>query len=389
MPCALIVPLHFEGWEHLSESRIEMKRAIATADLERRLRWPDPSHKLAVLEWLTLMKRGHGGGQPVTTATDTTRPANGLIEALHVAGPAGALADRLSLFGQFVGSWYLEWTGAGTDAQPATMTGELHFGWVLGGRAVQDIWIVPARPAKAGRRWASTARRSGSMTPPSMRGAPPGSNRSTAEYGASSAGATTTASSSSATRTIPNSAGASPTSHRTLSAGAPRPRETAAPPGSLTRRCTQPASAITPTQTRRVTLDAESVILWLDGVSPGDRSPETASRSGPCPSRLGGGCPKDPPGTCPMKGCHRTPPASAPPTNAGGRASVRRVPALDETHNYGETDRELLLRPEAEVLLGRDVRRCWPTARFVRFLQLKAADPKPADAPRSASPPRE
>jgi hypothetical protein len=50
MPCALIVPLHFEGWEHLSESRIEMKRAIATADLERRLRCPDPSHKLAVLE---------------------------------------------------------------------------------------------------------------------------------------------------------------------------------------------------------------------------------------------------------------------------------------------------------------------------------------------------
>ena len=83
----------------------------------------------------------------MTTATDTTRPANGLIEALHVAGPAGALADRLSLFGQFVGSWYLEWTGAGTDAQPATMTGELHFGWVLGGRAVQDIWIVPGRGA--------------------------------------------------------------------------------------------------------------------------------------------------------------------------------------------------------------------------------------------------
>ena len=25
------------------------------------------------------------------------------------------------------------------------MTGELHFGWVLGGRAVQDIWIVPGR----------------------------------------------------------------------------------------------------------------------------------------------------------------------------------------------------------------------------------------------------
>ena len=25
------------------------------------------------------------------------------------------------------------------------MTGELHVGWVLGGRAVQDVWIVPGR----------------------------------------------------------------------------------------------------------------------------------------------------------------------------------------------------------------------------------------------------
>jgi DNA-binding protein HU-beta len=50
---------------------------------------------------------------------------------------------------------------------------------------------------------------------------------------------------------------------------------------------------------------------------------------------------------------------------------------LDETRNYGETDRELLLRPEAEVVLGRDVRGCWPTARFVRFQQPEAAEPSP------------
>ena len=31
----------------------------------------------------------------------------------------------------------------------ATAHGELHFGWVLGGRAVQDIWIVPGRASRA------------------------------------------------------------------------------------------------------------------------------------------------------------------------------------------------------------------------------------------------
>ncbi len=71
-----------------------------------------------------------------------TGPASGFIEALHVSGPAGEHTDELMLFGRFVGSWHLEWTG-GDQSVPTT--GELHFGWVLGGRAIQDIWIVPAR----------------------------------------------------------------------------------------------------------------------------------------------------------------------------------------------------------------------------------------------------
>jgi hypothetical protein len=81
-----------------------------------------------------------------TPVEDPTNPAGGgLAEALHVAGPYPEHADKLMLFGRFVGSWSLQWSGTGADGRPATMTGELHFGWVLGGRAVQDIWIVPGR----------------------------------------------------------------------------------------------------------------------------------------------------------------------------------------------------------------------------------------------------
>jgi hypothetical protein len=65
----------------------------------------------------------------------------GLVEALHVREPASEHQDKLMLFGRFVGSWTIHWTGAA--AQQAT--GELHFGWVLAGRAIQDIWIVPGR----------------------------------------------------------------------------------------------------------------------------------------------------------------------------------------------------------------------------------------------------
>jgi L-ascorbate metabolism protein UlaG (beta-lactamase superfamily) len=39
---AVIVPLHFEGWAHFSESRAEIERAFTEAGLESRLRWPEP-----------------------------------------------------------------------------------------------------------------------------------------------------------------------------------------------------------------------------------------------------------------------------------------------------------------------------------------------------------
>ena len=77
--------------------------------------------------------------------TDAGQRETGLIAALHVIGPAGEHAAKLMLFGRFVGSWHLEWTGTDGNGQPAMMTGELHFGWVLGGQAVQDVWIVPGR----------------------------------------------------------------------------------------------------------------------------------------------------------------------------------------------------------------------------------------------------
>jgi hypothetical protein len=81
----------------------------------------------------------------MTSDEDATRPDAGLIQALHVSSPVSDHAGKLMLFGRFVGSWHLDWTGTGTDGQPAAMSGELHFGWVLGGRAVQDVWIVPGR----------------------------------------------------------------------------------------------------------------------------------------------------------------------------------------------------------------------------------------------------
>jgi len=72
-----------------------------------------------------------------------------LVGALHAAGPCRPLSEKLDLFGQFVGAWDLEWYGKNRDGHDMVVPGELHFGWVLGGRAVQDVWKVPIDPADA------------------------------------------------------------------------------------------------------------------------------------------------------------------------------------------------------------------------------------------------
>ncbi len=63
------------------------------------------------------------------------------LTALAADGPDAQHAEKLMLFGQFVGSWDFTWRDIGGD-DPAKGTGEWHFGWVLQGRAVQDVWIA-------------------------------------------------------------------------------------------------------------------------------------------------------------------------------------------------------------------------------------------------------
>jgi L-ascorbate metabolism protein UlaG (beta-lactamase superfamily) len=41
-PNATIIPLHYEGWEHFSESRKQIEEAFAAAGLEDRLKWMEP-----------------------------------------------------------------------------------------------------------------------------------------------------------------------------------------------------------------------------------------------------------------------------------------------------------------------------------------------------------
>lgn len=71
--------------------------------------------------------------------------ATGFTDALLAAGPAPDRANGLGLYGWLVGSWELDAVYHLEDGSTCTSRGEVHAAWALEGRAVQDVWIVPAR----------------------------------------------------------------------------------------------------------------------------------------------------------------------------------------------------------------------------------------------------
>jgi hypothetical protein len=72
-----------------------------------------------------------------------------MLAALAAQGPWPAHADELMLFGQFVGPWDLDITLFDFDGGVrAEGPGEWSFGWVLEGRAIQDVLVRPPRAAR-------------------------------------------------------------------------------------------------------------------------------------------------------------------------------------------------------------------------------------------------
>lgn len=87
--------------------------------------------------------------------------AKAMIALLDADGPDAEHADGLMQFGWLVGSWDVEATFWDHDGNVvAEHPGEWHFGWVLQGRAIQDVLISP--PLEDQRRNGGSARVYGS-----------------------------------------------------------------------------------------------------------------------------------------------------------------------------------------------------------------------------------
>jgi catechol 2,3-dioxygenase-like lactoylglutathione lyase family enzyme len=62
---------------------------------------------------------------------------------LESRGPANDRAEKMALYGWLVGDWTMNATVFGDDGSAHAAQGTIHFGWVLEGRAIQDVWILP------------------------------------------------------------------------------------------------------------------------------------------------------------------------------------------------------------------------------------------------------
>jgi hypothetical protein len=67
------------------------------------------------------------------------------IDVLHSDHPAPDRADKMDLYAWLIGQWDMDVTTYEQNGTKHRGRGEIHAGWVLEGRAIQDVWMIPPR----------------------------------------------------------------------------------------------------------------------------------------------------------------------------------------------------------------------------------------------------
>src|SRR5262249_40503765 len=64
-----------------------------------------------------------------------------MVNDLAASGPHSSLGEQAHVFERMLGVWDADWSLRLKDGSVRHVAGELKFGWVLDGRAIQDLWI--------------------------------------------------------------------------------------------------------------------------------------------------------------------------------------------------------------------------------------------------------
>jgi hypothetical protein len=68
-------------------------------------------------------------------------PRQQMVSVLAASSPHPSLGDHAQVWDRFVGAWDCDFGFYLEDGSVRRSAGELDFGWVIDGRALQDIWI--------------------------------------------------------------------------------------------------------------------------------------------------------------------------------------------------------------------------------------------------------
>jgi hypothetical protein len=101
-------------------------------------------------------------GDAAASASDTsaaaTDPRLDLVAELQALAPHPSLGEQAGVFGRFVGVWDGNYTEFSKDGKTTHSTGEWIFGWVMDGRAMQDLFIIHPSAARTERYIGTTVR---------------------------------------------------------------------------------------------------------------------------------------------------------------------------------------------------------------------------------------
>ena len=83
----------------------------------------------------------HTATQEPTSSATGNDPRRDMITALPALSPHPSLGDQARVFDRFVGTWECDYVHYEKDGSVTRYPGEVIFGWIIDGRALQDIWI--------------------------------------------------------------------------------------------------------------------------------------------------------------------------------------------------------------------------------------------------------
>jgi hypothetical protein len=92
---------------------------------------------------LPLLARAPAHAQFAGAPKMIVSPAPSFVKALIADHPAEDRADKLRLYAFLIGRWDMDGVIHRDDGTTHKDRGSIHAGWVLEGRALQDVWIFP------------------------------------------------------------------------------------------------------------------------------------------------------------------------------------------------------------------------------------------------------